>query len=92
VFAEALTNTQKHARATSVRACVTATDDAIELEIADDGIGGATEPADGGLAGLRDRVEALGGSFGVDSPGGRGTRVCAKLAQHRLRRPAPGLS
>jgi signal transduction histidine kinase len=92
VFAEALTNTQKHARASSVRVRLTATNDAVQLEIADDGVGGATEAAGGGLAGLRDRVEALDGSFGVDSPGGRGTRVRATLPRHRPRRRAAALS
>jgi signal transduction histidine kinase len=79
VFAEALTNSQKHARAASIRVRATATNDAVHLDIADDGIGGAAEPANGGLAGLRDRVEALGGTFAIDSPDGEGTRVAAAI-------------
>jgi signal transduction histidine kinase len=79
VVAEALTNTQKHARASSIRVSATATSGAVHLEIADDGIGGAAEPANGGLAGLRDRVEALGGTFDMDSPSGEGTRVTAAI-------------
>ena len=79
VVSEALTNTQKHARAASVRVRAGATTDALQIEISDDGIGGAAEPANGGLAGLRDRVEALGGTFEMVSPGGDGTRVTAAI-------------
>ena len=83
VFAEALTNTQKYAHASSVRVRATATRDALRLEIADDGSGGATEPASGGLAGLRDRVEALGGAFDLDSPSGHGTRIAVVIPRRR---------
>jgi signal transduction histidine kinase len=79
VACEALANAVKHARASraSVRACLTA--DALHVEIADDGVGGA-DPARGrGLAGLTDRVRALGGDLTVVSPPGAGTRVIARL-------------
>jgi signal transduction histidine kinase len=79
VFAEALNNAQKHARASSIRARATTTTNSLALEIADDGVGGATERAGGGLAGLRDRVEALGGTFSVESPEGHGTRITAVI-------------
>ena len=79
VFAEALTNVQKHAHASSVRVWAAATGDALLLEIADDGRGGATEPASGGLSGLRDRVEALGGTLDVDSPSKFGTRIAVAI-------------
>jgi signal transduction histidine kinase len=79
VFAETVTNTQKHAHASSIRVRATTTPGALRLEIADDGVGGATEPSGGGLAGLRDRVEALGGSFNIDSPNGHGTRTAAAI-------------
>ena len=84
VFAETLTNAQKHARASSVRVRVATTSHALHLEIADDGIGGAREPASGGLTGLRDRVEALGGTFDLDSPAGHGTRIAAAIPQRQL--------
>jgi signal transduction histidine kinase len=90
VFAEVLTNAQKHAHASSVRVRATTTSSTLRLEIVDDGIGGATEPADGGLTGLRDRVEALGGTFDMDSPSGHGTRIVATIPQRRDRPPARG--
>ncbi len=43
--------------------------------MADDGVGGANEVMSSGLQGLRDRVEAIGGTFELESPPGRGTRV-----------------
>ena len=48
------------------------------LRIRDDGVGGA-RPGGSGLVGLRDRVEALGGTLTIDSPRGRGTTLVAKL-------------
>ena len=83
VFAEALTNAQKHAHASSIHVRATTTTRTLHLEIADDGIGGATERAGGGLTGLRDRVEALGGTINIDSPSGHGTRIAAAVPQHR---------
>jgi signal transduction histidine kinase len=51
----------------------------LRVEVSDDGVGGADEGAGTGLGGLRDRVEAVGGSFAVDSPPGRGTLVRASI-------------
>jgi len=45
----------------------------------DDGIGGATPTRGSGLLGLKDRIEALGGTFSVHSPAGRGTTVSCQL-------------
>jgi signal transduction histidine kinase len=82
VVAEALTNAQKHAQASSVRVRAGATRRTLSVEIADDGIGGATTPASGGLTGLRDRVEAVGGTLDVDSDSGHGTRIAALIPRH----------
>jgi PAS domain S-box-containing protein len=79
VVSESLANVAKYAHATSARVCVSRSPGALELEIADDGIGGA-DPARGtGLRGLVDRVDALGGALELDSPPGGGTRVHATL-------------
>jgi signal transduction histidine kinase len=79
VFSEALTNAQKHARASSIRVRAITTPETLRLEIVDDGVGGATEGSGRGLTGLRDRVEAVGGSFTIESPIGHGTRVAAAI-------------
>ncbi len=51
----------------------------LTIEVADDGIGGATTASGSGLRGLADRVEALGGRFTVSSPSGRGTTLRAEI-------------
>jgi signal transduction histidine kinase len=77
--AEALTNTQRHAGATRATVRLSHADGTLELEVTDDGQGGA-EPARGsGLRGLADRVTALDGSFDVRSEPGRGTTVRASF-------------
>jgi signal transduction histidine kinase len=49
------------------------------LSVVDDGVGGATPSGGSGLIGLKDRVEALGGTFDVASPPGRGTRLDVEI-------------
>jgi signal transduction histidine kinase len=79
VCAEALANVAKYAAASQVTVSVRADSHGIRVEVADDGTGGV-DPARGtGLRGLADRVETLGGTFTVDSPPGRGTRVVAVI-------------
>jgi signal transduction histidine kinase len=79
VVSEAITNAQRYAHASSISVRFTTVRDSLDVEISDDGIGGATERRGSGLQGLRDRVEAIGGTFDVDSPAGRGTRVAAAI-------------
>jgi signal transduction histidine kinase len=80
VIAEAVTNAQRYAGASRIRVRVDAAGDGLQIEIEDDGVGGAVESRGSGLEGLRDRVEATGGAFGVHSTPGRGTRVAAVIA------------
>jgi signal transduction histidine kinase len=79
VLAEAATNAQKHARASTIRLRVHAFDGLLGVEVTDDGVGGAGEAPGSGLEGLRDRVEAIGGTFDVLSARGRGTRIAATI-------------
>jgi signal transduction histidine kinase len=53
--------------------------DRLLVEVLDDGVGGAAASPGGGLAGLQDRVAALGGTLTVDSPPGQGTRITASI-------------
>jgi signal transduction histidine kinase len=78
VIAEALTNVAKHSRAR--RATVTAhlAGGALEIAVADDGIGGAT-PGGRGLLGLADRLATLDGQMRVETPPGGGTLVAATI-------------
>jgi len=78
VVSESLTNVAKHAGPSHVTVSCGLEDGRLVVTIADDGCGGA-DAAGGGLRGLADRVEALGGALRVDSPGGGGTTVVALL-------------
>jgi signal transduction histidine kinase len=77
--AEALTNTAKHANATAVTVTVDVDDAVLRIRVCDDGRGGADPGAGSGLVGLKDRVEALGGRFSVQTAPDAGTTVHAEL-------------
>jgi PAS domain S-box-containing protein len=74
-ISEALTNASKHARASRVWVSLRVEDDMLVLAIRDDGVGGADASRGSGLTGLRDRIEALGGTIRIKSPSGAGTRI-----------------
>jgi signal transduction histidine kinase len=79
VVAEALTNAAKHSRASAVSVEVEVAGDVLLVAVRDDGAGGADFSRGTGLAGLKDRVEALGGRIFLDSPRGAGTSLRAEL-------------
>ena len=79
LVSEALANAVKHAQAGKLSITVLRTADLIVVEVADDGVGGATAGKGSGLRGLYDRVAALDGKLFVSSPPGGGTRVRAEL-------------
>jgi signal transduction histidine kinase len=79
VVSEALANAAKHARASAVCVDVEAADGVVRLSVSDDGVGGADPARGSGLAGLRDRLEAIGGTLIVRSRPGEGTRLTAEL-------------
>jgi signal transduction histidine kinase len=79
VASEALANAAKHARASEVLVSAARRNGSLVISIRDDGVGGATPSAGSGLAGISDRVAALGGRVTVASPVGSGTVVTAEL-------------
>jgi signal transduction histidine kinase len=79
VAAESITNAVKHAQASTVTVRGGRRDEAIELEIRDDGVGGADPRRGTGLIGLKDRVDTLGGTISFASPAGAGTAIRVKL-------------
>ena len=84
--AEALTNVVKHARASSAWVEVAADGERCEVEVRDDGIGGAQARSDSsGLTGLRDRIGALNGVMNIVAPADGGTVLHAVI-------PLPGRS
>lgn len=73
---EALTNVVRHAQAGSARLRLDGDGTCVMLEVEDDGVGLSNAPAGArglGLLGIRERVEALGGSASWTSE--RGTRM-----------------
>lgn len=77
---EALSNVARHARAQRVRVRLATSEDALHLDIEDDGIGLAPRDAGRGgtgLLGIEERVRALGGTVAFRS--GRGTHVSVRL-------------
>jgi signal transduction histidine kinase len=79
VATEAVTNAAKHAAAQRVHVQVRRTAGRLSVTVVDDGTGGASLGRGTGLAGLRDRVAAVGGELTVQSPPGAGTSVHADL-------------
>jgi signal transduction histidine kinase len=79
VIAEAMTNAVKHSRAKTVTVRIGEAKGHLEVEIADDGAGGADARRGTGLVGLYDRTAAVGGRLHVESPPGGGTTVRAEL-------------
>jgi len=78
VACEALTNVVKHAKADSASVTVRINEFQLDMEIADDGIGGVTRGGQG-LANVLDRVSALDGEVAIDSPPAEGTRLVVTI-------------
>jgi signal transduction histidine kinase len=85
VVQEALNNVQKHASARHVEVAVTAGNEEVSLSIRDDGAGfdaaevlGTSDQRRGlGLLSMRERVEATGGEFRLQTSPGSGTAIHA---------------
>lgn len=87
---EAVTNVLRHARADRCTMHLSHTSERARLEVTDDGRGGLA-PEGGGLTGMRERVESLGGSF--ERTGHDGTRLTLTLPLPQTRRePGRGLA
>jgi signal transduction histidine kinase len=89
IVAEALTNVVKHSRARHTAVTAQLDDHCLQVEVRDDGAGGAR--AEGtGLVGLRDRLAVLGGTLRVESPADGGTVIGASIpSAARSVTPAP---
>jgi signal transduction histidine kinase len=91
IASEAITNAAKHAHASVIDVCADARSGALTLSISDDGVGGADPSRGSGIIGLRDRVEALGGTLLVLSPPGQGTTLHVQLPADPMAAPTlPG--
>lgn len=85
VAQEALSNAARHANAARIEVGVTTRQGSAKLFVQDDGVGFRAAPqlsalgGHWGLLGMRERVEALGGTFRADAEPGRGTRITAEV-------------
>ena len=79
VIAEALTNVAKHSGASVAMVTVAPVGGALQVTVADDGVGGAHLAKGLGLTGLRQRLEAADGTLSIESPDGGPTRIVATL-------------
>ncbi len=88
---EAITNVQKHARATEATILLRADDDQLSISITDNGVGFQIEQDDVvisrnrqtgfGILGMRERVSALGGLLALTSTPGQGTHIEIAVAR-----------
>lgn len=91
VVQEALVNVSKHARASRVGVTLDRRKRQLAATVEDDGVG--FDPADflagntgrlhWGLVGMRERVEALGGTFAIESRPGEGTTLLLRVPPFR---------
>jgi signal transduction histidine kinase len=79
VVAECLTNVARYAEARTAVIRSVLREGALEIEVRDDGVGGADPSAGSGLRGLEDRVAAVGGRLEIASPLGGGTTIRAVI-------------
>jgi signal transduction histidine kinase len=79
VCAEALANVSKYASASTVMVSVISDDTRVVVIVKDDGVGGADPARGSGLRGLADRIGTLGGTLGLESEAGHGTRLTAEI-------------
>jgi signal transduction histidine kinase len=79
VVAEALTNVARYAQARTATVSVVRRDGHVEVQVSDDGVGGADPEQGSGLRGLSDRVAALDGRLELTSADGEGTTLRASI-------------
>ena len=79
LVSESLANAAKYAHASAVRVNVSRRNGVTIVDVDDDGVGGADPAIGSGLRGLSDRVQALDGTFRLDSPPGGGTHIHAVI-------------
>lgn len=79
VVVEALTNIAKHSEATEANVNIKRELGWLIVTVEDNGRGGANPEDGSGLRGLRDRILALDGTFDLESPVGKGTKILVEI-------------
>ena len=82
IVQELLNNTIKHSSATVATVIFTGTTQELQVEVQDNGKGfsSETEKDSQGLFSIRQRLQALGGAFDINSKEGKGTTAVLKVA------------
>jgi signal transduction histidine kinase len=89
IFQEGVSNAVRHGRASAIKLSVTQDADAVSFVLRDNGTGFGLETLDvealyasgrRGLAGMRRRVDSLGGALEIASSPGEGTSVEVRFA------------
>jgi signal transduction histidine kinase len=83
VAQESITNAARHAAARHVQLRLARWDEWLELTVQDDGKGAAGSRAGLGITGMRERVQALGGSLDIGVGEAGGVRVLARVPRVR---------
>ena len=87
IFQETLTNVARHSKATEVWVNLSATADALVLQIRDNGVGLSAEdlgrPDSHGIRGMRERAQQVGGDVTVSSQPGSGTTLVISVPRAR---------
>jgi two-component system, NarL family, sensor kinase len=91
VLQEAMNNISKHAKAHEAAVKISANDQRINLQIADQGVGFNLEKKKStqntlGLSSMRERIEEMGGTLSIESRVGEGTAVLVNIPLGRFRR------
>jgi len=79
VAQEALTNTLRHAEASTVTVALGVVDDAVVLRVRDDGRGLPAEVTERGLTGMRERAMLIGAELDIQAAGSGGTQVMLRV-------------
>jgi signal transduction histidine kinase len=82
IVQEALTNVVRHADTGSARVRLDYGDERLTVQVDDDGLGAPVPSPEGagrGIAGMRERAQALNGTFEAGPRPGRGFRVRARF-------------
>ncbi len=83
IFQEALTNVVRHANATEIRVELKKQDDAVVLNVRDNGKGitekELSRPQSFGLIGMRERVHSFGGTFDIGGVQNEGTTITIRI-------------
>jgi signal transduction histidine kinase len=79
IVQEALTNVLRHAGSTTAEVRIVYGMEGLDIEVTDAGVGGVPVPGGSGIAGMRERVTALGGDLEAGPKPGGGFRVHAVL-------------